>query len=241
MAPSIEVKNLTVIIDSNPILDDISFSVSEASVVALLGKNGAGKTTLLKSLAGLIPYQRGSIVINSLHLKSINKQISSKVAYLPQKINISSDILVKDFLLLGRYPILSTPFSYSIGDYSAVNSIIDLLNLNGFENRKINSLSGGEQQRVLIASALCQGATTILFDEPTTFLDPYQQEKLFEIIELLRTSKKITFVITTHDLSRKFSWSDSIISLNNSKLGFTGQSNEFFSSNAFSETFGINL
>ncbi|MCL5257845.1 MAG: metal ABC transporter ATP-binding protein [Patescibacteria group bacterium] len=188
----LEVKNLSVTIQSEKILENISFDINQGEIVSIIGPNGAGKTTLLKAILGIIPYQG-----------EINWLKKQKVSYIPQKLetNTGFPISIKEVL-----------------DYYAKapdrEEVLDWLDLSESENKSIRELSGGQFQRFLIAFALLQHPDLLLFDEPTSGLDIFGAESIYIKLKNLSRDFGRTLILVSHDLSVILKISDRVICLN---------------------------
>lgn len=224
---AIEVKSLSFIRDERRILSDVSFVVDSSLVV--LGANGAGKTTLLKILAGLLTPNSGSVLIDNKSFSS-RREWARLISYQPQSLPLVYPVKVKDFLRYSLYVQSCIPsdieFSRSakppvFGYGSSFNEIVELLCIENLLEQDARTLSGGELKRVMLAGALLQGSKYVLFDEPTAFLDPNQEEVF--IRSLIHVKKQITPLITTHSLKIIDRLDAAVIKLKNGSL-YEGES-----------------
>lgn len=185
--------------DGHPALEDISFSIEIGQRVALVGTNGAGKSTLLKTIAGLLPAQRGEIEIFGHGVKVCHH----RVAYLPQRgeIDWRFPISVRKLILAGRYVHLGWLKSPSASDRQTVQNAIDLLGLQSLAERQIGQLSGGQQQRALLARVIAQEADLLLLDEPFNAVDSDTRATIMKSLEHLKAQQK-TVLVATHDVDR---------------------------------------
>ena len=160
----IEVENLTVNYDRNPVLWDLSFTLPRGILCGILGPNGAGKSTLLKALLGLVPALSGHILLMGQPFSAVR----DKVAYVPQKERIDWDfpISVFDVVLMGRVHRFGWLARPRKADLEAVWHALDVLGMRDYARRHINALSGGQQQRLFLARALVQDPELLLMDEP---------------------------------------------------------------------------
>jgi iron complex transport system ATP-binding protein len=204
MTPLLAASNVSFAYDrrGSAVVDAISLSVSEASVVGLLGPNGAGKTTLLKLLAGTLTPTRGHVVLRGTPLARLSRrEIARHIAVVPQETRSTFDFSALDIVMMGRYPYLAAfelegPSDFAIARESMVST--ETFNLAG---RPFATLSGGEKQRVVIAGALAQAADVLLLDEPTASLDPRFQLDIAELLRRLNRDRRTTMVVSTHDLN----------------------------------------
>jgi ABC-type Mn2+/Zn2+ transport system ATPase subunit len=199
---------------SEPIVRDVSFEVSEGTLVALVGPNGAGKSTLLKAIAALLKPSTGTVSVFGVPPGGCHH----RTAYLPQRGDIDwrFPVTTERLVLSGRYVHLGWLAWPKRQDYAIVQRTLDRLGIAHLAKRQIAELSGGQQQRVLIARALVQGADLFLFDEPFNNLDVETKTDLLGLITELRDSGK-TLLVATHDFDRADHVFNSVIGLRNGR------------------------
>lgn len=189
-----------------PLLCDFSLSIAAGEWLGIVGPNGAGKSTLLKLIANIIHPWSGDVIIFNRRMKELSrKEIARLIAYVPQDNNFTFEWVVEDIVMMGRYPYLS-PFARPAPmDWKAVNEAMELTGVISYRYRRLNEISAGERQRVIIARALAQEADILLLDEATSHLDLYHR---FEILRLLYklSGRKKTIVSVVHDLNEAFSY-----------------------------------
>lgn len=169
------------------ILPDVSFSFQKGEAVCVLGANGVGKTTLFRTLLGLLPLLGGDILIEGSSLKKLShRKLAKLVAYVPQAKSLSYQHPVEDVILMGRAQYIKTFDVPSAEDYSIVKEVMASLNISHMFGLPYSNLSGGEQQLVLIARAMVQGASYVLLDEPASNLDLANQGLLMQTINSLK-------------------------------------------------------
>lgn len=188
---SIELNNLTLVYEKHPALHHVTATIESGDLLAIVGPNGAGKSTLLNALAGLTPVEQGNI-------KGLNP---NEVAYLPQQAQIdrSFPISVAEMVATGLWQ--TTNFHRSIRDKQLrqCDDAVAAVGLQGFEKRMINTLSGGQMQRVLFARVLLQDRPIILLDEPFNAIDTKTIADLTQVIKSWHKDKR-TVVMVSHDL-----------------------------------------
>lgn len=185
-----------------PALDDVSMSVTRGNIVGLLGPNGSGKTTLIRVLAGLLAPQSGQVLLDGRPLTSLRRrEVARRLALVPQDTAATFDYQVIDMVLMGRYPHLGPLSLEGPDDLAIARQALSATGALAFETRRFGSLSGGEKQRVIIASALAQSTEALLLDEPTAALDLGHQLALGSLLRDLNRSQQTTMLISTHDLS----------------------------------------
>lgn len=219
----IEVEDLSLYIGDRPILKGVSFDVGAGDYISVIGPNGAGKSTLLKCLIRIHVGWKGSVHIKGRPLgQYTQRELARLVSYVPQAGDQVQPFTVREFVLLGRYPYM-TPFSSpSREDEKAARRALEVTGMEGFAERRMTTLSGGERQKALIAGALAQSAEILFLDEPTTFLDPKHQREIIGILRRINTEHGTTIVSVTHDVNNAALFSCDIIALKNGAVAFNG-------------------
>lgn len=193
----IQINNLTYAYNQKTVLDKISCNVKQGEFLTILGPNGAGKTTLLKCIARQHQVKEKNIYIKQQDsCKYRQKDYAKIVAYLPQKTSFNLPYSVKELLRLSRYP-----YSAEGADEKMLNDTLELFKLEHLQDRLINSLSGGECQKLMLASVFVQDADIICLDEPFSFLDPTQCESILTILEEFFYNQNKTIIIVLHNLN----------------------------------------
>jgi iron complex transport system ATP-binding protein len=183
------------------VVDDVSFGAADGEWVCLIGPNGAGKSTLLSAIAGLVPFG-GSIEMSGRALGSLSrKERARAIALVPQQPVLPEALRVADYVMLGRAPYLGPFGAERPNDVEVVRAVLERLDLWWAAGRRLDVLSGGELQRVVLARALAQQAPMLLLDEPTTGLDLGHQQRVLELIASLRAAERLTVVCAMHDLT----------------------------------------
>jgi iron complex transport system ATP-binding protein len=176
-------------------------SVDRGDLVGILGPNGSGKTTLLKMLCGALRPSSGTVTLEGRRLSDWpRREIAQRVALVPQETHAAFDFSVLDIVLMGRFPYLG-PFALEGPDDLVIaRQALAATGTTEFETRAFGTLSGGEKQRVVIASALAQAPDLLLLDEPTASLDIGHQLEVQALLRGLNTGG-VTMVLSTHDLN----------------------------------------
>ncbi len=222
-SPAVLVQNLSVSIDSKPILTDVSVSLESGRFLTIIGPNGAGKSTLLRCIGRLHKLFSGSISIAGRPIADYSRRDLAKcVSYVPQSGDRGLPYTVREFVMMSRYPHLGSFFTVSRTDRDAVARALGEAELESFAERRIDTLSGGERQKVFIAAALAQGAPIVLLDEPTTFLDYRQAAGILDLIRRMNRSSGITVISVTHDINQALDCSDWILALKDGHAVFSG-------------------
>jgi len=222
MKTLLEVKNLTVNLDGEKVLENLSFSVSEEEILTILGPNGAGKSVLLKTLLGLLPYE-GEIL---WHRKP-------KIGYLPQGLN---QLSVKN------YPLTVADFFALKNPAPSLEEITKFLLLVGLEkdilDKTAGNLSSGQFQRMLVAWVLISHPQIIFFDEPTTGIDIGGGETVYSLLHNIWKQEKLTIFLVTHDLNIVYKHSTNVLCLNRKGYHCFGTPKDILSMETLEKVFG---
>ncbi|SET05113.1 iron complex transport system ATP-binding protein [Salinibacillus kushneri] len=209
------------------VLQDITFQVDKGTCVGIIGPNGSGKSTLLKIISGLLTPTSGEVKCNHkniLHLKQ--KTIAKKMAVLSQDGLPSSPISVFDTVLMGRYPHIKWYQRERAHDIEKVQDVLNLTGISHLQNQLLDTLSGGEKQRVAIAKAMVQEPQILLLDEPTTYLDIGHQLNILELVNHWQKETGLTVIMVLHDLNLAAQYSDELILLNQGVIEEIGTNEE---------------
>ncbi|HCJ45851.1 MAG TPA: ABC transporter ATP-binding protein [Candidatus Moranbacteria bacterium] len=232
----LSVENLGVRYEQSIALDGVTFSVEQGDFVGIAGPNGAGKTTLIKAIFGLIPSFSGAVSLFGEAQKKFAKWQS--IGYLPQK-NVSVNPLfpavVEEVVLLGLISEKSFPKKVTKADKKAVREILEELGIGDLRKKSFTELSGGQYQRVLLARALVQKPELLIFDEPSTALDPQSRDGFFELLLELNQKKGITILFITHDTSYIQRYASKILYLDR-KVMYFGTVENFFQKKEFRDS-----
>jgi len=213
--PIVEVEDLAVDIDGHPVLWDITFAIAPGRFLGIIGPNGAGKTTLLRVLLGLIQPSRGRVRVLGQAPEALGRG-AHQIGYVPQRPEFDPrfPVAARDVVMMGRACCLGLFRFPRRDDWRKVQESIRQVGLAGYEDRRIGELSGGEQQRVFLARALCAETRLLLLDEATTGLDLPAQHELYALLQRLRRELHLTIVAVSHDLLELGAHADELICIN---------------------------
>lgn len=187
---------------SSFLLETLSLSVQPGELIGFLGPNGAGKSTVLRLMAGLLQPTSGQILLEGKKLSSYSAGARAKrIAYVAQATHFAFPLTVWEIVEMGRNPYLGRFQTFSSEDRDICERSLKLCDAFDFKDRFYDELSGGEKQRVLLASALAQTPQALLLDEPTLSLDLAHQLALFDIIQKLHRDEGLTVIVATHELN----------------------------------------
>ena len=207
----LKIQNLSVNYGPRRILHDVSLNVKSGEVLALIGPNGAGKSTFIRAVSGVIPMAGGSVRTNENDFASLSPiQRARYVATVPQAVSLPPAYTVWETVLFGRTPYLGFLGQPSQKDEDIARQSLARVSALPFVDRRVGELSGGEQQRVLLARALCQSTPILLLDEPTTHLDLQYQVNLLELVHELAHKDELAVLVALHDLNLAAHYADRI-------------------------------
>src|SRR5688572_14309759 len=208
-------------------LREVNLSVPRGSLAGLLGPNGCGKTTLLKLLSGVLEPQSGTITFDGRALRQIGRrELARHVAVVPQETHPAFDYSALEMVLMGRHPHLG-PFQLEgPHDLAVAHDAMAATGTSELAGRPYMTLSGGEKQRVVIASALAQSPDVLLLDEPTASLDLGYQLEVASLLSRLNRDRGVTMVLATHDLNLAASLCDSLVLLRGGRVLAHGPTRE---------------
>jgi ABC-type Mn2+/Zn2+ transport system ATPase subunit len=212
----LELRSVSVFYGARTALDCVSLNVPQGAQIAVVGPNGAGKSTLFKALVGLVPLQRGEILMNGRPRADFREPI----AYVPQREEVDwrFPVTVWDVVSMGRYGGGRWLRRLSHADRAAVRGGLESLGIADLADRSIGELSGGQQQRVFLARALAQEPRLLLLDEPFTGVDISTRQVTLELLAGLR-EKSVTVLVSTHDLDLAASRFDQVALLRGCLIG----------------------
>jgi iron complex transport system ATP-binding protein len=215
----LKVNNLSVSFNGRRILSDIDLQVPRGEILGIIGPNGVGKSTLIRAMSAAIPPERGSISVMGRDVTSLSSAARARMmAVVPQARSLPPAFTGWETVLLGRTPHVGWLGNVSARDQEIASLAMRRTDTLHLAERRINEMSGGEQQRLLLARALCQSAPVLLLDEPTTHLDLKYQYNLLDLVRCLAREDGLTIIITLHDLNLVSRYTDRVALLVNGRL-----------------------
>lgn len=208
-------------------LHRVTVDVARGGLVGILGPNGSGKTTLLRVLSGMLVPSSGAVTIDGRDVRHVSRRnLARAIAVVPQETRLAFEYSVLEVVLMGRYPHLG-PFELEGQDDVAVaREALAATGTLGLQDRPFPTLSGGEKQRVIIASALAQAAGLMLLDEPTAALDPGFQIEIASLLRRLNRERGVTMAVATHDLNLAAGLCDRLVLLREGRVLAAGPTAE---------------
>ena len=221
-------------------LREVSLTVAPGSLTGLLGPNGCGKTTLLKLLSGVLRPELGSVRLGERELRLMAaRAIAQQIAVVPQETHPAFDFTVLEMVLMGRHPHLGAFQLEGPQDLAIARESLAATGTAHLAHRAYMTLSGGEKQRVVIASALAQKPTVLLLDEPTASLDLGYQLEIATLLKQLNRERRVTMVLATHDLNLAASLCDTLVLLREGRVLMQGPTNEVLTTATVQQLYGV--
>jgi iron complex transport system ATP-binding protein len=239
---ALEIKNLNVTYGHRVVLEDVSFQLSKGHILGLIGPNGAGKTTLIRAISGVILPKSGVILADRINL--LNRSVMERarlIAVVPQARSLPGAFTGWETVLLGRTPYLNWLGQVSQTDENIARHAMEMTDTLDLMDRRLEELSGGEQQSLLLARALAQSAPILLLDEPTTHLDLHHQVALLNQVHHLAKQRNLTVVMVLHDLNQVSRFADEVVLLVDGKVHAHAQTKEVMKSQTLSKAFEVGL
>ena len=236
----LHVRDLTVSYGAATIIDGLGLDVPRGGVTTIVGPNGCGKSTLLRAVAGLIPRERGEVVLdgrNSAEMK--RREIARTLAVLPQTPVAPDGLTVRDLVGRGRHPHQTWLRQTSGNDRAMVDEMMELTQVAEFAERPLERLSGGQRQRAWIAMVLAQDTPLVLLDEPTTYLDLSHSVELLALIRRLADDMGRTVVMVLHDLNLAARFSDQLVVMKGGEVQAAGTPAEVVSEQLLADVFSL--
>jgi iron complex transport system ATP-binding protein len=238
----LEIHSLYVSYDSQAVLQDVSLDVYKGEVVALIGPNGAGKTSLIRAASGVLRPKAGQVCVLGQDITHMPPHLrATRLAVVPQARLMPANFTVYETVLLGRTPYLGWLGKPTRQDRSQVSWALERTDTLDLANRLIGELSGGEQQRVLLARALAQNTPILLLDEPTAHLDLRHQSGLLNLVQELAREQHLAVLMALHDLNLVALYSDRVALLVDGRLRTTGLPGEVLTPAHLTESYRVPL
>jgi iron complex transport system ATP-binding protein len=238
---SLEFAGVTVRYGRREVVRAFRASVASGGWLGLIGPNGAGKSSLLRAAVGLVDHTGDTLVDGvSMSVRSRSRR-AALLAYVPQDPLLPYDMSALEYVLLGRSPFISYFGSETRHDRAMAHDVLSRLDLDGFAGRRLGELSGGEQQRLVIARALATEAPILLLDEPTSALDIGHQQQALELVARLRRDHGLTVVSAMHDLTLAGMYADHLALMHEGSVVAYGPAGEVLRPETLAEFYGVRV
>ncbi|MGH2892897.1 MAG: metal ABC transporter ATP-binding protein [Solirubrobacteraceae bacterium] len=245
-APAVALHDAAIRMNGRPILSDVSLTIGHGEFVAVLGPNGAGKSTLMKAILGLVPLAAGSVDV----LGRAPRHARAQIGYLPQRQSFDAATRVRgvDLVTLGLdgarwgVPVALTPRARRRrhAERRRVDEVIALVGAGAYAERAIGELSGGEQQRLLIATALVRRPGLLILDEPLDSLDLPNQAAVAGLIRRIASAEDVAVLLVAHDVNPLAAYLDRVIYLAGGRA-LCGEVEEVISAETLSRLYGTKI
>jgi iron complex transport system ATP-binding protein len=215
----LEMRNVTLGYGRHPVLRDITFKAAPGEMVGLIGPNGSGKSTIIKALSHVITAASGRVLVNGGDITAIpRRELACLVGVVPQLPLLPSTFTAFEIVLMGRNPYLGLFQSEGRRDWVLALDAMEKTGTLALADRRVNELSGGEIQSLLIARVLVQETSAILLDEPTANLDIGRQVEVLDLIKGLCRDSYITVLAALHDLNLAAQYCDRLLLISQGKV-----------------------
>lgn len=236
------IDNLSFSYDEDPFFSGLFLSVKPGDMIGVIGPNGSGKSTLLHLMNGFVKPCSGRIILEGKDLSQMDpRTIARSIAYVPQQTVVAHNFSVFEIVLMGRFPYKSFVAFENAEDLRVASRMLDLTGVSRFKNRRFHSLSGGEQQRVVVAAALAQEPSLMLLDEPTSALDIHYQLHIFNILRELNRTVGLTVVCAVHDINLASLYCDRIWLIDKDHSILDGHPNTILQPDRIGRIFDVHL
>ena len=214
MESMVKADNLVVMLGGKTVLEGITFNAFTGELTGIIGPNGAGKTTLLRAILGLIPLQHGTLSVLGSGKGKI-RDVRPAIGYMPQRQSFEKEFpySASDVVATGLLS-PATMFKPLNDRTGKVKAALQSVGMEGYLGRPFRNLSGGEQQRILLARALVRKPKLLLLDEPNAGLDFPAQQEFTNLLENLKQDSGLTIILVSHDLLSVASIADQLVCIN---------------------------
>ncbi len=236
--PLITVQNVSFSYQGNPVLEDISLTITKGDYVGIIGPNGGGKTTLLKIILGLLKSNTGTVTIEGQDIHSMKNRW--KLGYVPQRSSqniVHFPATVEEIVATGRTARQGLLHHSTQKDIDKITWAMEVTNVIGFRKQLVTQLSGGERQRVFIARALAGEPEILLLDEPTVAIDVASSQKFYAFLGELNRNLHLTILFVSHDIDCVAREVSSVICLNR-RLVCQGKPQDFLKEEYLEKLYG---
>ena len=222
------------------VVEDMDVNIQRDKITTIIGPNGSGKSTILKAITRLIRYQKGNVVLNGRDILEMKpKDLAKTIGVLPQIHTAPSDFRVKELVGYGRMPHQKMFAGKSAEDERIIQWAMEVTGTWQFRDKSIYEISGGESQRVWIATVLAQKPEILFLDEPTTYLDISHQLETMQLVKKLNRETGIGVVMVLHDLSQALEVSDHIIVIKDGKKYSEGSPEEVITAQMMRDVYNV--
>ena len=235
----IEVKDLCFSYGDHEVLRDMSFTIPEKRLVAVLGVNGAGKSTLFKCMLGLLKGYTGSILLDDRDIRSLSRsERASKIGYVPQNEKQIYNYTVTETVLMGMAHTIHPISAPKKEHLDKAEEVMERMGIAHLASRGINEISGGERQLALLARVIAQDSEILIMDEPTANLDYGHQHQVMMMIKHL-AEQGYTILLSTHNPEHAVMYATDVMALKDRRLLVSGKNEDVMTDELIDELYGL--
>ncbi len=237
----LQTKNLTLAYNNKIVVENLDLEIPKGKITALVGPNGSGKSTILKALARALKPKKGKVYLDGEDIyQKLSKQVAKQIVLLPQDPSAPEELTVKELVSYGRFPYQNPFGTLSKEDSSMINWALEQTEITKLVDKPLNNLSGGQKQSAWLAMTLARGASIMLLDEPTTFLDIAHQLALLNFLKDFKLQQECTIVIVLHDLNQASRYAEYIVAFLGGKVLARGSPKEIMTPEVLKKVFDVN-
>lgn len=235
-----QVEKMSVGYHKQPLIEEIEIGLEKGEILTLIGPNGAGKSTILKSIAGQLALISGTVYLaeKSMAGMSGTERSQNMAVVLTEKLRTEL-MSCEDVVATGRYPYTGRFGLLSDTDRQVVKEAMELVQVTGIKDQDFTRISDGQRQRVMLARAICQEPQILILDEPTSYLDIKYKLEFLSILQEMRQKKKLTVIMSLHELELAARVSDKILCINGKRVERFGSPEEVFEQGYITKLFSI--
>jgi ABC-type cobalamin/Fe3+-siderophores transport system ATPase subunit len=238
----LKVESVSTSYGTRMVLKNISFMLDRGQILGVIGPNGTGKSTLIRALGGTIPLRSGRVLLDGQDLSHMkDRERALHMAFVPQAVQMPPAFTAWETVLLGRTPHLNWLGQASEEDEAIASQAMRRTNTLDLAQRRVGELSGGEQQRLLLARALAQATPILIMDEPTSHLDLQYQLSLLDMVQSLAREDGISVLAALHDLNLVARYADQVALLIDGQLEAFGKPREVLTPTLLSRAYHVPL
>ena len=236
----IQVRNLTKTYGDAVVVNNVCLDLPKAGITSIIGANGAGKSTLLGMVSRLVPMDAGTVTVDGLDVtKAPSDVLARRLSILRQDNHVVSRLTVRDLVTFGRYP--HSKGRPTAEDAAAVDRALAFLELDGFADRFLDEMSGGQRQRAYVAMVLCQDTDYVLLDEPLNNLDLKHAASMMRLLRRMADELGKAIVIVLHDINFASCHSDVIVGMRQGAVVCTGTPEDIIRSDVLRELYDVEI